>query len=225
MRTVFAAGAPRWAGRPAQRADRFIHYRLANDAVLDLLTHLRRVAERNMAEVDWVVRSYFKERDSMEPASRTDLLERARPAYEDVAMLRTRGCKARRPEDGLPEWRAAELAVGTGAPAHRASSVSRQRSGSLPAPDAHSLPFEVRRLLPPTLAGGYFLAPCLIRCQEFATDAQRPSFSRTHSLPSKRSYGLRAMFRVSVWDLPEGSHLVLARNTYRRSSRQQSFPD
>ena len=36
-------------------------------------------------------------------------------SYEAVAVLRTRGFKARRLEDGLPEWRAAGLPVVTDA--------------------------------------------------------------------------------------------------------------
>jgi rhodanese-related sulfurtransferase len=36
-------------------------------------------------------------------------------SYEAVARLRTRGFKARRMEDGLPEWRAAGLPVSSGA--------------------------------------------------------------------------------------------------------------
>jgi ArsR family transcriptional regulator len=134
------------------------------------LAAIRRVAERNLGEVDRVVRGYFNDRDSMEPLSRSELVARMklglvtildiRPAdefalghlpgalnvqlgelnrrlarldkskevvaycrgpycvlsYEAVAMLRTRGFKVRRLEDGLPEWRAAGLPVETGAP-------------------------------------------------------------------------------------------------------------
>ncbi len=61
-----------------RRAGRFVHYRLADDAAVDLLTSLRRVAEKRSAEVEQVVRSYFHDRDSLEPVSRTDLLERLR---------------------------------------------------------------------------------------------------------------------------------------------------
>ncbi|HEX6120206.1 MAG TPA: metalloregulator ArsR/SmtB family transcription factor [Dongiaceae bacterium] len=154
----------------ARREGKFVFYRLADDAVLDLLASLRRVAEHNLAEVDRVVRSYFNDRDSMEPVSRSELVARmklglvtildVRPAdefalghlpgalnvqldalkrrlarldkskevvaycrgpycvlsYEAVALLRTRGFKVRRLEDGLPEWRAAGLPVETGAP-------------------------------------------------------------------------------------------------------------
>jgi ArsR family transcriptional regulator len=133
--------------------------------VLGLLASLRTIAERNIAEVDRVIRSYFDARDSLEPVTRDELLERARAgtvtildvrpndefalghvpdainiplrelearlaefdpqkeiiaycrgpycvlSYEAVATLRARGFKARRLEDGLPEWRAAGLPV------------------------------------------------------------------------------------------------------------------
>ncbi|HEY7245207.1 MAG TPA: metalloregulator ArsR/SmtB family transcription factor [Xanthobacteraceae bacterium] len=159
----------RRAGLVANRRDgKFIYYRLADDAVLDLLAALRSIAERNVAEVERIVRSYFHDRDSLEPVCREGLLERLRegtvtvldvrpqdefalghlpgaaniplhelearlaeldPAqeivaycrgpycvlsYEAVAALRARGFKARRLEDGLPEWRAAGLPVVVG---------------------------------------------------------------------------------------------------------------
>ena len=152
----------------ARREGKFVFYKLADEAVLDLLAALRRIAERNVAEVDRVIRSYFDNRDSLEPVSREELLAKSRagvvtvldvrpsdefalghlpgavniplrelearlaeldPAqeivaycrgaycvlsYEVVAVLRTRGFKARRLEDGLPEWRAAGLPVVVG---------------------------------------------------------------------------------------------------------------
>jgi rhodanese-related sulfurtransferase/DNA-binding transcriptional ArsR family regulator len=153
----------------ARREGKFVFYTLADDeAVLDLLSSLRRIAERNIAEVEQVIRSYFNQRDSLEPVSREELLQRSRagevtvldvrppdefalghlpgainiplreletrlaqfdPAqeivaycrgpycvlsYEAVAALRARGFKARRLQDGLPEWRAAGLPVVTG---------------------------------------------------------------------------------------------------------------
>lgn len=154
----------RRAGLVTSRRDgKFILYRLADDTVLTLLSSLRRVAERNIAEVDRIVRGYFAERDNMEPVTREELLARlraglvtvldVRPAdefaaghlpgamniplgelearlselnpwqevvaycrgtycvlsFEAVAKLRARGLRARRLEDGLPEWRAAGL--------------------------------------------------------------------------------------------------------------------
>jgi rhodanese-related sulfurtransferase/DNA-binding HxlR family transcriptional regulator len=68
----------RRAGLVANRRDgKFVHYRLTDDAVLDVLAGLRKVAERNVAEVERVVRSYFNERDSLEAVSRDELLERS----------------------------------------------------------------------------------------------------------------------------------------------------
>jgi len=156
----------RRAGLVAARRDgKFVFYRLAEDAVLDVLAALRRVAERQSAEVERVVRSYFNDRDALEPVSRGELVARmkagivtvldVRPedeyalghvpgalnvplrklrarlaeldrrreivaycrgpycvlSYEAAAMLRARGFKVRRLEDGLPEWRAAGLPV------------------------------------------------------------------------------------------------------------------
>src|SRR5262249_48558364 len=48
----------------ARREGKFILYTLADDAVLDLVSALRRVAERNVAEVEQVIRSHFNDRDS-----------------------------------------------------------------------------------------------------------------------------------------------------------------
>jgi ArsR family transcriptional regulator len=151
----------------SRRAGKFVYYRLADDAVLELLAALRRIAERNVAEVERVVRSYFDQRDSLEAVSREELVERSRAgtvtildvrpedefalghlpgalniplralearlseldpsqeivaycrgpycvlSYEAVAALRARGFRARRLEDGLPEWRGARLPVVT----------------------------------------------------------------------------------------------------------------
>jgi rhodanese-related sulfurtransferase/predicted transcriptional regulator len=149
----------------AMRQGKFVYYTLADDGILDVLTALRRVAERNVAEVERIVRSYFDKRDELEPVSRKELLKRIRakavtildvrppdefalghlpgavnvplralkarladfdPAkeivaycrgeycvlsFEAVALLRARGFKVRRLENGLPEWRAAGMPV------------------------------------------------------------------------------------------------------------------
>ena len=153
----------------SRRSGKFVHYRLADDAVLDLVAALHRIAERNIAEVGRVLQSYFYERDSLEPISREELLKRSRAgavtildvrpedefvlghlpnainiplralqaqlsqlnrkqeiiaycrgpycvlSFEAVAALRKQGFKARRLEDGLPEWRAAGLPIIVGA--------------------------------------------------------------------------------------------------------------
>lgn len=156
----------RRVGLLASRRDgKYVRYRLSDPVAVDLLTALRRVAERNMAEVREMIGSYFRERDTMEPVSRKELARRlkggvvtvldVRPedeyaaghlpqavnipmrelarrlreipkkreivaycrgpycvlAFEAVALLRKRGFKVRRLEDGYPEWAASGLPV------------------------------------------------------------------------------------------------------------------
>ena len=150
------------------RDGKFVVYALADHAVLDVLSSMRAIAERNSAEVERLVRSYFDKLDSLEPVTRKELMRRLRGggvtvldvrpqdefslghlpgainvplrelkarlsqfkrsqeiiaycrgpycvlSYEAVAALRRLGFKARRLEDGLPEWRAAGLPVVTG---------------------------------------------------------------------------------------------------------------
>ena len=72
----------------SRRNGKFILYRLTDDMVLALLASLRQVAERNIAEVDRIVHSYFDRRDSMEPVSREDLLERMRSGLVTVLDVR-----------------------------------------------------------------------------------------------------------------------------------------
>ncbi len=72
----------------ARRAGKFVHYRLADDAVLELLAALRHIAERNVAEVERIVRSYFNDRDALEPVSREELLQRSRAKAVTVLDVR-----------------------------------------------------------------------------------------------------------------------------------------
>jgi ArsR family transcriptional regulator len=79
----------RRAGLVTNRRDgKFVYYRLADDAVLDLLAALRRIAERNIAEVERVIRSYFDKRDSLEAVSREELVERARGGTATILDVR-----------------------------------------------------------------------------------------------------------------------------------------
>src|SRR5260221_11733160 len=57
-------------------------------SVLDLLAALRRIAERNVAEVERVIRSYFHNRDSLEPVSRQELLQRSRAGEVTILDVR-----------------------------------------------------------------------------------------------------------------------------------------
>ncbi len=69
----------RRAGLVVNRRDgKFIYYRLADDAVLELFAALRRIAESNIAEVEKVIRNYFDKRDGLEAVSREELVERSR---------------------------------------------------------------------------------------------------------------------------------------------------
>src|SRR5205085_10824294 len=57
--------------------EKHLFCRLTDDFVLDLRAPLRRIAERNSAEVERVVRSYFHDHDCLEAVSRDELLTRA----------------------------------------------------------------------------------------------------------------------------------------------------
>jgi len=149
----------------ARRQAKFVLYRLTDDSVLTMLSAMHKVAERNVGEVERILRSYFHERDELEPVSRAELSRRmkqglvtvldVRPedefalghlpgarniplsklrrelskldrnteviaycrgpycvlSFEAVAQLRELGFKARRLQDGLPEWKAAGLPI------------------------------------------------------------------------------------------------------------------
>jgi ArsR family transcriptional regulator len=79
----------RRAGLLATRRDgKFIYCRLADEQVVQLLTVLRVLAERNIAEVDRVVRGYFQNRDALEPVTRNELLSRAKSDLVTVLDVR-----------------------------------------------------------------------------------------------------------------------------------------
>jgi rhodanese-related sulfurtransferase/biotin operon repressor len=143
-------------------------YRLSDAAIPKLLSCLRSVAERQVAEVERIVRENFDSRDGLTPVKREELLKRVkkgeamvidvRPAAEfaaghipgavnipidelpkrlktlpkdqeivaycrgpycmfavdAVATLRKKGYRARRLEEGFPEWKAERLPVEEG---------------------------------------------------------------------------------------------------------------
>ncbi len=79
----------RRAGLVANRRDgKYVYYRLADDAILELLAALGRIAERNLAEVERVIRSYFGARDSLEAVSREELLQRSRAGAVTILDVR-----------------------------------------------------------------------------------------------------------------------------------------
>ncbi len=143
----------------------FVFNQLADEAVVDRLALMREIAENNLSQVDLLIRTYLLAKDSLEPISANELLQRAqdnrvtvldvRPSeeytsghlpgavnipmheleqrlaelpndlevvaycrgpycmlsFEAVAKLRGRGYRARRLEDGYPEWKRAGLPV------------------------------------------------------------------------------------------------------------------
>jgi len=58
----------------SRRQGKFVYYALTDDGILDVLGALRRIAQRNVAEVERVVRSYFNKLDDLEPVTRKQLL-------------------------------------------------------------------------------------------------------------------------------------------------------
>lgn len=72
----------------SRREGKFILYRLSDDGVLALLRALFDLGERNLAQVDRILRSYFDGRDSLEPVTRAELLERSRRSLVTVLDVR-----------------------------------------------------------------------------------------------------------------------------------------
>ena len=79
----------RRVGLVATRKDGLrVHYRLADPAVFELLAAMQRIAQRQYAEVERMVRTYLTAKDDLEPVSRAALLERA--ARGEVTILDVR---------------------------------------------------------------------------------------------------------------------------------------
>ncbi|NMG41647.1 metalloregulator ArsR/SmtB family transcription factor [Chelativorans sp. ZYF759] len=72
----------------ARRDGKFVIYRVSDDSVVEAFTAFRKVAERNLAEVDRIVAAYFAERDALEPVSREELLARTREGTVTVLDVR-----------------------------------------------------------------------------------------------------------------------------------------
>ena len=72
----------------SRRDGKYILYRLKGDNVLALLGALFDLGERNLAEVEKVLRGYFHARDDMEPVSHQELLERSRDGLVTVLDVR-----------------------------------------------------------------------------------------------------------------------------------------
>ncbi len=145
-----------------------VFYRLADPEVTAVVATVRRIAERQLAEVQRIVREHFESRDALQPVRREELMKMARRgeavvidvrseeefeaghiagavnvpleslprflkklpkeqeivaycrgpycmlAFDAIVTLRKKGFRARRLEDGFPEWQAERLPVGKG---------------------------------------------------------------------------------------------------------------
>ena len=72
----------------ARRQAKFVLYRLADEAVLTVLAALQKLAERNVGEVERILRSYFHARDELEPISRAELTQRMKKGLVTVIDVR-----------------------------------------------------------------------------------------------------------------------------------------
>lgn len=72
----------------ARKVGTFVYYRLADPDVFELNRIIRTLAERNFAEMDRILRTYFHARDELEPVGRNELLDRARAG--EVVVLDVR---------------------------------------------------------------------------------------------------------------------------------------
>ena len=63
---------------PRRDGKRMLYRLISESDVIALLSSLGRVGERNVAEIEQIMRTYFRARDSFEPVSRETLLERLR---------------------------------------------------------------------------------------------------------------------------------------------------
>ena len=72
----------------ARRQAKFVLYRLTDDSVLTMLSAMHKVAERNVGEVERILRSYFRACDDLEPVSRSDLERRMKQGLVTVLDVR-----------------------------------------------------------------------------------------------------------------------------------------
>src|SRR5687768_17348761 len=72
----------------ARRDGKFVLYALADDSVLAAIAAVHRVAERNVAEVNCILRSYFLQRDELEPVTRAELQERMKKGLVTLLDVR-----------------------------------------------------------------------------------------------------------------------------------------
>jgi len=65
-----------------------VYSRISGDDVIDMLNALRQVAERHVVEVERLVNTYLTVKDSLEPITRSELLQRVRDGLVTVIDVR-----------------------------------------------------------------------------------------------------------------------------------------
>jgi rhodanese-related sulfurtransferase/DNA-binding transcriptional ArsR family regulator len=72
----------------ARKQGLFVYYRLTSPEVFRVVQMIRELGEQHIAEVDRIMRSFFGQRDELEPVSRGELLERAKTGTVIVLDVR-----------------------------------------------------------------------------------------------------------------------------------------
>jgi rhodanese-related sulfurtransferase/DNA-binding transcriptional ArsR family regulator len=72
----------------ARKEGLFVYYRLTSPEVFRVVQMIRELGEQHIAEVDRIMRSYFGQRDELEPVSRRELLERSKTGTVIVLDVR-----------------------------------------------------------------------------------------------------------------------------------------
>jgi ArsR family transcriptional regulator len=72
----------------SRREGKHMIYRLSDSSPLEAVAAIRRVGERNLAEVRQVIGGYFRERDALEPIRRAELKRRVRDGLVTVLDVR-----------------------------------------------------------------------------------------------------------------------------------------
>ncbi|MGK2934605.1 MAG: ArsR/SmtB family transcription factor [Gemmatimonadaceae bacterium] len=72
----------------ARKEGLYVHYRLADPSVYELLRLMRGIGERHLSELNDLVASYLTARDELEPVTREGLLDRARSGTVLVVDVR-----------------------------------------------------------------------------------------------------------------------------------------
>lgn len=72
----------------AEKRGQFVEYRLASDEVAGVWLSMRRLGERQLAEVEQVTRAYFKQRGALEPVASGELLRRVQEGRVTVLDVR-----------------------------------------------------------------------------------------------------------------------------------------